>query len=336
MRLRSIGQTGLKVSAIGMGCMGMSELYGPADHSTSIDTLRRALDLGVTFLDTSDTYGIGANERLLGEFLAQGRREHVVLATKFGAVRDPTTRRPLGLRGDAEYVRQACDASLQRLGVDHIDLYYIHFPAPETPIEETVGAMAELVRAGKVRHLGLSNVTADQLRVSHQVHPIAAVQNEWSLFTREVEESVLPACAELGVGLVPYSPLGRGFLTGVYTSTDGLAPDDFRQAVPRFQGENALRNTDLLKPVQQIAEVRGATSGQIALAWLIRQGELNEVPVVPIPGTKHRARLEENAAAVDIHLNDDEMASLEPIAAQVAGSAWPPLPPEIARMFGRR
>jgi aryl-alcohol dehydrogenase-like predicted oxidoreductase len=337
MRTVGLGSTGLHVSAIGLGCMGMSELYGPAERSESLATLHRALELGVTFLDTSDTYGLGANEQLLGEFIAAGdHREQVVLATKFGAVREAGSGRPVGLRGDAAYVREAGDASLRRLGVDYVDLYYVHFPDPRTPIEETVGAMAELVGAGKVRHLGLSNVSADQLRRAHQVHPIAAVQNEWSLFTRDIEESVVPACRELGVGLVPYSPLSRGFLTGAYTSTDQLAANDFRRAVPRFNGEDARHNGDLLKPIQRIADAHRATLGQIALAWLFGQGDIQHASVVPIPGTKRRARLEENAGAIDVKLAADEMADLDQIAAQVAGSAWPALPPELARMFGRR
>jgi aryl-alcohol dehydrogenase-like predicted oxidoreductase len=214
MRTIGLGGTGLEVSTVGLGCMGMSEFYGPADHDTSLTTMRRALELGINFFDTSDAYGIGANERLIGEFLMGARRDSVCIATKFGVVRDPDSGAPVGMRGDAAYVREACDASLRRLGVDHIDLYYVHTPDPKVPIEETVGAMSELVATGKVGHLGLSNITAEQLRAVHRVHPIAAVQNEWSLFTRESEESLVPACAELGVGFVPYSPLGRGFLTG--------------------------------------------------------------------------------------------------------------------------
>jgi aryl-alcohol dehydrogenase-like predicted oxidoreductase len=313
--------------------MGMSEFFGPANNDQSLATLRRAVELGVSFLDTADMYGIGANERLLGEFLARGQRDNAIVATKFGAVRDPDTGVPIGLRGDAAYVRQACDASLRRLGIDHIDLYYLHHPDPKTPIEETVGAMAELVTAGKVRHLGLSNITAGQLRVGHGVHPIAAVQSEWSLFTRDVEESVVPACAELGVGFVPYSPLGRGFLTGVYTSTDGLAADDYRQAIPRFAAQNAEHNADLLKPIRQIAEAHGATTGQVAHAWLIQQSQARGLAVVPIPGTKHRTRLEENVDAVDIHLTDHDLAAVEPIAHHVAGDGRPALPPEVRRLL---
>jgi aryl-alcohol dehydrogenase-like predicted oxidoreductase len=330
-----LGKTGLAVSAIGLGCMGMSEFYGPADRDESLATLRRALDVGVDFLDTSDAYGIGENEQLLGEFLAGAQRERVVLATKFGVLRDPETRRPRGVRGDAEYVRQACEASLRRLGTDYIDLYYLHLPDPRTRIEETVDAMADLVNAGKVRHIGLSNISAPQLRAAAQIYPIAAVQNEWSLFTRDVEDSLVPTCAELGVGFVPYSPLGRGFLTDVYTSTTGLAPDDFRQAVPRFSSENAEHNARVLKPIREIAEFHGATAGQVALAWLIQQHDAHGLVVVPIPGTKKRSRLEENAGAVDIRLSGEELAALEPLAEQVIGAGTPPIPPEIARLRGQ-
>jgi aryl-alcohol dehydrogenase-like predicted oxidoreductase len=331
MHTTTLGGAGLEVSALGLGCMGMSEFYGPADHAESLATLLRAVELGVTFWDTSDAYGIGANERLLGEFLAHGRRDEVVLATKFGVFRDPATGRPLGVRGDAEYVRQACDASLERLGTDHIDLYYVHLPDPKVPIEETVGTLAGLVAAGKIRHIGLSNLTAEQVRAAHAVHPIAAVQMEWSLFTREPEAALVPACAELGIGFVPYSPLGRGFLTGAYTSTEGLATNDYRQAVPRFNAENAPHNAGLLKPIRDIAAAYGATTGQVALAWLIQRGTALGVTTVPIPGTKHHARLEENAAALDLSLSDDDLAALDPIAKQVAGAAAPPPPSAVRR-----
>lgn len=327
MRTVALGKTGLEVSAIGLGCMGMSEFYGPADHDESLATLGRAVELGVTFLDTSDAYGVGANESLLGEFFGTGRRDQVVLATKFGAVRDPQTRQLLDMRADPEHVRAACDASLKRLGTDYIDLYYLHFPDRRVPIEETVGAMAELVAAGKVRHIGLSNVTADQLRAGHTVHPIAAVQNEWSLFTRDTEESLLPVCAELSIGFVPYSPLGRGFLTGAYTSRANLGAGDYRHAIPRFSDEHAEHNTGLLTPLREAAQAHGATLGQIALAWLIQQGEVRGTSVVPIPGTKTRARLEENAAATGVRLTADELAALEPIAAQVRGDGRPAIPP---------
>jgi aryl-alcohol dehydrogenase-like predicted oxidoreductase len=318
------------VSAIGLGCMGMSEFYGPSDKEESLAALRRAADLGVNFLDTSDAYGIGENERLLGHYLAGARRDDVVIGTKFGVQRDPETRMPLGVRGDAAYVRQACDASLGRLGVDRIDLYYIHLPDPKVPIEETVGAMAELIGAGKIGHIGLSNITAEQLRLAHAVHPIAAVQQEWSLFTREVEASLVPACAELGVGFVPYAPLGRGFLTGVYTSTESLSRMDYRQAIPRFASQNAEHNRGLLKLIEEVALTHGATTGQIALAWLIQQGEKHGLPVVPIPGTRHGERLKENAAAAELQLSDADIAVLDPIAAQVLGAATPPIPAAVA------
>jgi aryl-alcohol dehydrogenase-like predicted oxidoreductase len=335
MRTVTLGESGLAVSQIGIGCMGMSELYGPAVDSESIATLHRAVDLGVTLFDTSDTYGVGANEQLLGKFLASVDRDHVVVATKFGVRRDPVTTRPLGVHGDRAYVRAACHQSLRNIGIDQIDLYYQHFPDPKTPIEETVGAMAELAAEGKIRHLGLSNVTGDQIRKAHGVARIAAVQNEWSLFSREVEESVVPACAELGIGLVAYSPLARGFLTGVYTSTDGLAPNDFRQAVPRFAGPHAAHNQAVMRPLRRIAEAHEATPGQIALAWLIQNGAAQGVTVVPIPGTKHTGRVAENAAAANISLTDGELAALDPLAAQVSGSGLPVIPPEIAKMFGR-
>jgi aryl-alcohol dehydrogenase-like predicted oxidoreductase len=335
MREVNLGTGGPKVSAIGLGCMGMSELYGPADRAESLATLHRAVELGVTFLDTSDTYGVGANEELLREFLGQTDRDRLVLATKFGAVRDPVTKAPLAVRGDASYVHEACEGSLRRLGIDHIDLYYPHFPDRDTPVEETVSALADEVKAGRVRHIGLSNVTAQRLRAAHAVHPIAAVQNEWSLFTREAEDEVVGACAELGVAFVPYSPLGRGFLTGAYTSNEGLAPGDFRHGVPRFHGENARRNQALLEPVAEVARRHGATNGQVALAWLVQQGARYGLTVVPIPGTKRRARVEENTAAAELRLTAEELELLEPIGGQVAGDAWPALPPELAKMFGR-
>ncbi|MEU4245482.1 aldo/keto reductase [Actinoplanes sp. NPDC026619] len=304
----------------------MSEFYGPAERADSLATLGRAVEIGVSFVDTSDAYGIGANETLLGEFLAGARRDEIRVATKFGAVRDPQTGRPVEMRSDPEYVRLACDASLKRLGVDRIDLFYLHFPDRRTPIEDTVGAIGELVAAGKVDHVGVSNVTAEQIRAGHRAHPIAAVQNEWSLFTRDAEDSVIPACAELGIGFVPYSPLGRGFLTGVYTSDEGLAPTDIRHAVPRFTGTNAVHNASLLEPVRAVARAHDATPAQVALAWLILKGAELGAGVVPIPGTRSADRIAENARAADLTLSPQEMELLEPIGAAVLGAPRPPVP----------
>jgi aryl-alcohol dehydrogenase-like predicted oxidoreductase len=297
----------LTVSAQGLGCMGMSQSYGDGDDAESVATIHRALDLGVTFLDTADAYGPHENERLVGRAIA-GRREEVVLATKFGIVHDPVGGR--GLDGRPEYVRTACDASLQRLGVDHIDLYYLHRVDPQTPIEATVGAMGELVAAGKVRHLGLSECAPATLRRAVAVHPIAAVQSEWSLWSRDIEAGVVPTCRELGVGIVPFSPLGRGFLTGQITSPEDFGPDDFRRTLPRFQGENFQRNLDLVAKVQELAAARGVTPGQLALAWVHAQGP----DVAPIPGTKRRAYLEENVAALDIALSPDDLTAIEAVA----------------------
>jgi aryl-alcohol dehydrogenase-like predicted oxidoreductase len=304
MEKRRLGD-GLEVSAIGLGCMGMSEFYGARDEEEALATLGRALDLGVTFLDTADMYGPFTNEKLVGRAI-EGRREEVVLATKFGNVRGEEGER-LGIRGDAEYVRQACDASLERLGVDHIDLYYQHRVDRETPIEETVGAMAELVEAGKVRHLGLSEASPETIRRAHAVHPIAALQSEYSLWTRDPEDEVLPTTRELGIGFVAYSPLGRGFLSGRIRSVDDLDPDDFRRSNPRFQGENFGRNLELVERVREIADEKGVTPSQLALAWVLAQGG----DIVPIPGTKRVRYLEENAASVDVKLTDEELARIE-------------------------
>jgi aryl-alcohol dehydrogenase-like predicted oxidoreductase len=301
---RRLGQ-GLEVSAIGLGCMGMSEFYGARDEEEALTTLARALDLGVTFLDTADMYGPFTNEKLVGRAI-RDRRDEVVLATKFGNVRGEQGER-LGIRGDADYVRQACDASLERLGVEHIDLYYQHRVDRETPIEETVGAMAELVEAGKVRHLGLSEASAETIRRAHAVHPITALQSEYSLWTRDPEDEIFPTIRELGIGFVAYSPLGRGFLSGRITSVDDLDPDDFRRSNPRFQGENFGRNLELVERVREIAEEKGATPSQLALAWVLAQGE----DIVPIPGTKRVRYLEENAAAAGVELTDDELARIE-------------------------
>jgi aryl-alcohol dehydrogenase-like predicted oxidoreductase len=320
MRTVPLTTSGPGVSVQGLGCMGMSEFYGPSDEAESLATLNHALDLGLNFLDTADMYGHGANEELVGKVVRE-RRDEVVLATKFGIVRDRDTG-ARGYRGDAEYVRAACDASLARLGVDTIDLYYMHRRDASVPVEETVGAMAELVAQGKVRHLGLSEVSADELRAAHAVHPIAAVQSEWSLWSRDVEESVVAECARLGVGFVPYSPLGRGFLTGALPSESELAADDFRRGKPRFTGENAVRNQALLAIVQRVAEAHDATPGQVALAWVHAQSERWGLPVVPIPGTKRRARLDENLRGADLELTRDDMAELDTIAAATSGARY--------------
>jgi aryl-alcohol dehydrogenase-like predicted oxidoreductase len=304
MERRTLGQ-GLEVSAVGLGCMGMSEFYGARDEEEALATLRSALDIGVTFLDTADMYGPFTNEKLIARAIA-GRRHEVQLATKFGNVRGENGER-LGIRGDAEYVRQACEASLERLGVDHIDLYYQHRVDKETEIEETVGAMAELVQAGKVRHLGLSEASPDTIRRAHAVHPLTALQTEYSLWTRDPEDEVLPTIRELGIGFVAYSPLGRGFLSGRIRSADDLDPDDFRRSNPRFQGENFDRNLELVERVREVAEEKGVTPAQLALAWVLRQGE----DIVPIPGTKRTRYLEENAAAVEVELGEDDLARIE-------------------------
>jgi aryl-alcohol dehydrogenase-like predicted oxidoreductase len=305
MRSRKLGTAGPEVSEIGLGAMGMSEFYGRSDEGEAIATIHRALDLGVTFIDTADAYGPFTNERLVGRAIAD-RRDRVVLATKFGNVRNERGER-LGVRGDAEYVRQACDGSLRRLGVDHIDLYYQHRVDPSTPIEETVGAMAELVQAGKVRHLGLSDAAPATIRRAQAVHPISALQTEYSLWSRDPEDEILPTVRELGIGFVAYSPLGRGFLSGRVRSVDDLDPDDFRRGNPRFQGENFRRNLDLVDRVRQIAAEKGATPAQIALAWVLSRGQ----DVVPIPGTKHVAYLEENLGAIQVTLQPDDLDRLE-------------------------
>lgn len=301
MKKRLLGS--LQVSALGLGCMGMSEFYGPADEKDSIAVIHRALDLGMTFLDTADMYGSGHNEQLVGRAI-RDRRDEVVLATKFGVRRDGGAR---AIDNTPEYIAAACDASLQRLGVDHIDLYYMHRRNPEVPIEESVGAMAELVRQGKVRHLGLSEVSADTLRKAHGVHPIAALQSEYSLFTRDLEKEIRPAARELGIGLVAYSPISRGILTGTLPPAEQLPDDDFRKYVPRNQGENAEHNAALVAEVRAIADAAGVTAAQLSLAWLLAQGE----DVVPIPGTKRLTYLAENAAAADITLTQEQLAALD-------------------------
>jgi aryl-alcohol dehydrogenase-like predicted oxidoreductase len=307
MTERTLG--GLRVSAIGLGCMGMSEFYDPArmNDDESIRVVRRYLDAGGNFLDTADMYGSGRNEVLVGKAIT-GRRNEVVLATKFGNVRGPKGEF-LGVRGDPQYVRACCDASLQRLGVDHIDLYYQHRVDPQTPIEDTVGAMAELVRAGKVRHLGLSEAAPATIRRAVKVHPIAALQTEYSLWSRDVEADILPTVRELGIGFVAYSPLGRGFLTGQFKTFDDLAPDDYRRHAPRFQGENFQRNLDLVKEIEELATGKGCTPSQLALAWVLARG----ADVVPIPGTKRTEYLDENLAALRVSLSADDVRRLDAV-----------------------
>ncbi len=307
MQTRKLGQEGLEVSALGLGCMGMSEFYAGRDEAEAVATVQRAIDLGVTFLDTADMYGPFTNEVLVGKAIAD-RRGQVILATKFGNVRGENGEF-LGIRGDAEYVRQACDASLKRLGVDHIDLYYQHRVDPKTPIEETVGAMAELVKAGKVRYLGLSEAGPETIRRAHAVHPITALQTEYSLWSRDPEELILPTVRELGIGYVAYSPLGRGFLTGQIRSVDDLAEDDYRRSSPRFKGENFQKNLDLVQEIETMAREKDCTPSQLALAWLLAQGE----DIVPIPGTKKRSRLEENVGAVDVQISSEDRARIDAI-----------------------
>ena len=307
MNKRRLGTQGLETSALGLGCMGMSEFYGTTDEGEAIATIHRALELGVNFLDTADAYGPFKNERLVGRAI-KDRRDEVVLATKFGSVRNEQGER-LGIRGDREYVLAACNASLERLGTEHIDVYYQHRVDPNTPIEETVGAMAELVEQGKVRYLGLSEAAAETIRRAHAVHPISALQSEYSLWTRDVEDEILPAIRELGIGLVAYSPLGRGFLSGRIHSVDDLEASDFRRANPRFQGENFQKNLDLVERVEELAASKGCTAAQIALAWVLAQGE----DIVPIPGTTRVKNLEENVSALDVELSDEELRDLEAV-----------------------
>ena len=304
---RRLGKAGPEVSAIGLGCMGMSEFYGTGDETESIATIHHALDRGVTFLDTADMYGSGQNEELVGRAI-RGRRDEVFLATKFGNVRGPNGEF-LGVRGDAEYVHQACDASLRRLGVDVIDLYYQHRVDVNVPIEETVGAMSELVEAGKVRFLGLSEAAPETIRKAHATHPITAVQTELSLWSRDAEEAVIPTVRELGIGYVAYSPLGRGFLTGQITSPEDFPEDDYRRFHPRFTGENFDRNIELVREVGEMAREKGCTTAQLALAWVLAQGE----DVVPIPGTKRRKYLDENIGALDVGLTPEDLKRLDEI-----------------------
>jgi aryl-alcohol dehydrogenase-like predicted oxidoreductase len=314
---RSLGSQGLTASSQGLGCMGMSEFYGEGDDAESIATIHRALELGVTLLDTADMYGRGANEKLVGEAIAD-RRDQVVLATKFGVVREEGQR---SISGRPEYVHQACDASLKRLGIDHIDLYYQHRVDPETPIEETVGAMGELVEAGKVRYLGLSEASPDVIRRAHATHPISALQTEYSLWTRDPEEEILATVRELGIAFVAYSPLGRGFLTGAIKTPDSLDPDDFRRMNPRFQDENLEANLELVGKVEELAREKDVAPAQLALAWVHAQGD----DVFPIPGTKRRKYLEQNVAATEVELSDDDLARIDQAlpAGAAAGLRYP-------------
>lgn len=328
MRQRKLGNSSLMVSAIGLGCMGMSEFYGTRNDNESIEVIHGALDLAVNFLDTADVYGLGRNEELVGKAI-KGRRKEVILATKFGNVRDAAGRW-LGISGRAEYVRQACEASLKRLQVETIDLYYQHRVDRNVPIEETVGAMARLVEEGKVRYLGLSEAAPATIRRAQQTHPLSALQTEYSLWSRDPEDEILPTCRELGISFVAYSPLGRGFLTGKIKSFDDLAPDDWRRNAPRFQGENFQRNLDLVRKIEEMAREKGCLPSQLALAWVLAQGE----DMLPIPGTARRTHLEENLAALEIVLTSDDLARLNEVAPKgaAAGERYPEMAMKVVNL----
>jgi aryl-alcohol dehydrogenase-like predicted oxidoreductase len=306
MQTRQLGRSGLTVSALGLGCMGMSEFYGRGDQAESIATIHRAIELGVTFLDTADVYGPFKNEELVGRAI-RGKRDQLVIATKFGILRDPNDPKARGVSGRPEYVRKACDASLKRLGIDHIDLYYQHRVDPNTPIEDTVGALADLINEGRIRHIGLSEASPKTIRRAAKVHPITALQTEYSLWSRDPEDEILATCRELGIGFVAYSPLGRGFLTGQIKRFEDFAEDDFRRNISRFQGENFQKNLDLVAKVEEIAKQKNCTSSQLALAWVLAQGE----DLVPIPGTKRRHYLEENLKALDVQLTPADLQRIE-------------------------